>query len=160
MIDANLPSGTTGLLHPGQLFHIGVVVEDLSKAIDELSSGLGLTWKGGEPEQRTVWLDGEQRSLEMRIAHSVEGRPHFEVIEAIPDTPWAPANGLGVHHLCYWSDDSTRVCGELEQRGFRRVMGRPGAGSGYFRAASGVYLEILPRQRCDDISAWLTSGSR
>jgi Glyoxalase/Bleomycin resistance protein/Dioxygenase superfamily len=155
MVATDPPAGMPPLVHPAQLFHIGVVVEDLPKGIGELSSGLGLTWKGGEPEIVQVWLGGVKRSLEMRIAHSVEGRPHLEVIEAIPGTPWEPADGLGVHHLCYWSDDSTRLCSELEARGFPRVMGRPGGGSGYFRSPSGVYIEVLPRARCESMAAWL-----
>jgi catechol 2,3-dioxygenase-like lactoylglutathione lyase family enzyme len=157
MTSTSASANATSLVHPTQLFHIGIVVKDLPAALLELSLGLGLTWKGGDPEVREVWLDGTARTLEMRIAHSVEGRPHFEVIEAIPGTPWEPADGVGVHHVCYWSNDSTQLCAELESRGFPRVMGRPGAGSGYFRAPSGVYIEILPRSRCDDMAAWLSS---
>jgi hypothetical protein len=146
------------LVHPAQLFHIGIVVENMPAALVELSSGLGLTWKGGSPETREVWLFGGKRTLEMRIAHSVQGSPHIEVIEAIPNTPWEPVKGLGVHHLCYWSDDAIQACRQLELRGFPRVLGRSGAGSGYFRSPSGVCIEVLPRSRCEDLTAWLNDG--
>src|ERR1700744_682791 len=90
-------------LHPGRLFHIGVVTDDFDATLAEMSRDLGLTWRGGEPRTSTLWIFGEPRSVEMRIAHSVEGPPHYEVIASVPDTPWRTGRG-GAHHVCYWSE--------------------------------------------------------
>jgi hypothetical protein len=130
-------------LHPNQLFHVGVVAEDLDLAIGEMSRNLGLTWKGGRPAMMDLWLEDGPRRVEMRIAHSVQGPPHVEVIQAVPNSPWSAPKAPGVHHLCYWADDSAAVVAHLELSGNRRVLGKPGSESGYFLSPSGMYIEVI-----------------
>ena len=86
-MSTNAAAGATSLVHPPSCSTSGIVVEDLSAALTELSSALGVTWKGGDPEVREVWLGGTARTLEMRIAHSVQEGLTSRVIEAIPGTP-------------------------------------------------------------------------
>ena len=119
-------------LHPSQLFHIGIVAADFDATLAEFSRAFGLRWRGGKPTVMDAWIDGKRRSIEMRIAHSVEGPPHHEVIAAVPDTPWDPTKS-GVHHVCYWSDVAASICATLEATpGYRRVLGEVGSDSGYF----------------------------
>lgn len=147
-------------LHPAQLFHIGVVAGDIDKAMAEMSRNLGLHWKGGKSVEMDLVIHGEERRLEMRIAHSIEGPPHIELIQAVPDTPWAAPAAPGVHHLCYWSDRSAAVCAHLTSSGNRRVLGREGAPSGYFLSPSGIYIEIIPRELRDHLAGWLGKPNR
>lgn len=142
-------------LLPGQLFHVGVVADDIDAAMADMSRALGLTWKGGQPERRETCLYGEERSIEMRAAHSVQGPPHVEVIQSIPGTPWETPAAAGAHHLCFWTDNSTEVCAALERAGYRRVTGRPGATSGSFLSTGGLDVEILSRDQCERLSAWI-----
>jgi methylmalonyl-CoA/ethylmalonyl-CoA epimerase len=114
-------------LHPARLFHVGVTAVDFDAAKAELSRSLGVEWKGDRPTMMDLVLDGEERRLEMRIAHTVQGPPHIELIRCAPDTPWAQASE-GVHHLCYWAEDSVAACAAMEACGARRVTGRPGSG--------------------------------
>jgi len=142
-------------LHPAQLFHIGVVCEDLDAAMDEMGRSLGLTWKGGRPTRMDLCIFGEPRTVEMRIAHSVQGPPHVELIESIPDSPWAAPTGLGVHHLCYWSDEPRRLIASLEAAGATRALGRADAASGYFKLPGGAYIEVLDPETHARLSGWI-----
>ena len=152
-------SATQGL-HPVQLFHVGVVTDDFDATLAEMSRTLGLAWKGGAPRTMDLWLYGEPRQVEMRIAHSVQGPPHYEVIAAIPDTPWTPSRA-GVHHLCYWSDDAEAACAALESAPeYRRVLGRPGSDGGYFQASDGRLLEIIGPKLHGRLSGWISAAER
>jgi hypothetical protein len=153
--DTGLTEAIIGGLHPGQLFHVGIVATDIDKAMAEMSVAQGVTWKGGRPVLMDLTLFGEDRSLEMRIAHTVQGPPHIELIQAAPNTPWDPARP-GVHHLCYWSDLPGPICRSLEAAGYERLLGRPDADSGYFQSPGGMIVEIIGRELHDNLSTWLT----
>lgn len=142
------------MLHPAQLFHVGVVADDIDAAMRQMSADLGLTWKGGRPAMHDLCVYGEERSIEMRIAHSVEGPPHVELIQAVPGTPWEAASA-GMHHLCYWSDDAAALCARFEAQGHRRILGRAGAASGYFLSPEGMIVEIIHGDLHDRLAGWL-----
>lgn len=144
------------LLHPSRLFHIGVVADDIEKAMAEMSRSMGLTWKGGRSTTMDLVIDGEHRQIDMRIAHAVEGPPHIELIEARPGTPWSPPHGTGVHHVCYWSDNAAATCAALEQSGHRRILGPAGSAGGYFLSPAGMIIEIISAELHDHLSGWIT----
>jgi hypothetical protein len=152
---------TSPSLHPAQLFHVGVVAEDIDQAMAEMSKNLGLTWRGGRAKTMDLCLFGEERRLEMRIAHSMEGPPHVELIEAVPGTHWAAPTATGVHHLCYWSDEAAEICQRLEaDTANQRVTGKPGAPGGYFLTPSGLYIEIIGPELHTQLSDWIRRESR
>jgi len=140
-------------LHPGQLFHVGVVAADLDRAMAEMSRNLGVTWQSGKPRLMDLCLYGEDRQVEMRIAHTVQGPPYLELIQSVPDSPWAEPSA-GVHHLCYWSETAAEVCAALEAAGNRRVLGKPGADGGYFQSASGAIIEVIGPKMRDYLTAF------
>jgi catechol 2,3-dioxygenase-like lactoylglutathione lyase family enzyme len=146
-------------LHPGRLFHVGIVTNDFDATLAELTATLGFAWKGGQARVMDLWLYGEPRQVEMRIAHSVQGPPHYEVIASVPDTPWDPAKA-GVHHLCYWSDRSNEVCAALEAAGYRRVLGQAGSEAGYFISPDGRLTEIIGPTLHGQLSGWIASAGR
>jgi len=147
---------TVADLHPAQLFHVGVVAADLDQAMAEMSANLGLTWKYGKARPMDLWIFGEPRTLEMRIAHSVEGPPHVELIQAVPGTPWAAPNGLGTNHLCYWSDRPAEVMARLEGNpANRRALGKPGSPGGYILTPSGLYIEIIGPELHSSLRGWI-----
>lgn len=143
------------ILPPSQILHFGVVARDIDLAMQEMSDNLGVSWTDPSPVVVDIILYGQERTLEMRVAHSLQGPPHMELIEAVPDSPWALPEATGVHHICYWSDDSVAVCQSLEQRGNRRVMGMSGSDAGYFLSPSGMYIEIVPRELRDNLTQWI-----
>jgi hypothetical protein len=147
----------TGLdLHPARLFHVGVVAADIDQAMAEMSASLGFAWRGGRARSMELWLYGEPRTVEMRIAHSVQGPPHVELIQAVPDTPWVATPAQGTHHLCYWSDEPAAVCARLEgDPAIRRILGKPGSPSGYFQTSSGLIVEIIGPELHGSLSRWI-----
>jgi hypothetical protein len=153
------PDGA-GALHPGQLFHVGFVVRDMDAAMAELGRDLQLNWKGGKPQSMRLQISGEEREIEMRIAHSVQGPPYLELIEARPNTPWDVNGTIVQHHLCYWSADSAAVCARLEAAGYRRALGASGSGGGYFVSPSGTYIEIINVALRDQLAGWISKPSK
>lgn len=156
MMDADSTPPSLSGLHPAQLFHVGVVADDIDAAMREMSQNLGVEWVGGKATEMDLVVFGAKRRIEMRIAHAVQGPPHIELIQAVPGTPWSAPHAPGVHHLCYWSDHSAEVCQQLEQTGNRRILGEAGANSGYFLTPAGMVIEVIPRQLRDYLSAWIT----
>jgi Glyoxalase/Bleomycin resistance protein/Dioxygenase superfamily len=132
-------------------FHVGMIVPRLEPALDDLGALLGLTWRPIIDSEVPVHepAGGADRTLRLRFAYSVEA-PHLEVIEAVPDSPWALSEGSNLHHLGFWSDD---VPGDAA--GFERArcplevcMTAPGdrwpVAFSYHRA-HGVRLELVDR---------------
>jgi catechol 2,3-dioxygenase-like lactoylglutathione lyase family enzyme len=79
----------------------------------------------------------------LRIAHASNGQANFELIEAVPDTPWVTTEDLIQHHMCFHSPDSDAVCRQFEARGYQRVLGAPGDPQGYFQDPAGLLIEII-----------------
>ena len=115
-----------------QLVHIGLVCRDIDAAKARLSETLGVHWVGVEREPWPLVIFGETVSIPLRIAHASSGQANFELIEAVPDTPWVTSADLIQHHMCFHSSDSEAVCKQFEGRGFERVLGAPGDPQGYF----------------------------
>lgn len=147
------------VLHPGRLFHTGLVVVDIERAMAELSGSLGVTWKGGWPAMHRLHYFGTGHEVELRIAFSVEGPPHIELIEAKEGTIWPPEE-CGLHHLCYWSPTPEASAEALEAQGYTRLMGEPGSAGGYFRGPAGLAVEVLTEQYHDQLAAWLARPAR
>jgi len=76
--------------------HVGVVVEDLDKAMTELSLGLGVEWM--EPQIR------QNGPVRLRVVFS-RTAPYIELIQGQPGSSWDTSKGPHVQHLAYWTDD-------------------------------------------------------
>ena len=148
------------LLSSASLFHVGVVAKDIDVAMAAFTKELGVHWKGGYPLKMDVCVYGKPLSLEMRIAHTIEGEPHIELIQAIADTPWQVTRGREWHHLCYWSEEASELCQSLLDKGYARVLGFPGEDSGYFQAPDGLLIEIINAKLYRDLSGWLSKSNK
>jgi len=134
---------TSFLKHPHSLVHIGLVCRNMDEGRDLLSRTLGVSWVGGASEDWELLIEGESRSLSMAIAHSANGSPHYELIEAKPNTPWETDAEIQLHHLCITSADPGGLCDHLESLGYRRVLGKPKDPSGYFQQPKGLLIEVV-----------------
>lgn len=130
------------------LFHVGIVTEDLSATRDQLTALLGYEWGpeiGGPIE---VTLQTGAVTVDIRCAYSVT-TPRLEVVRSIPGTFWEPAPGSGIHHAGYWSDDVGADTAELERQGYAVEATRSGPdGSPFFsfvRSDSGFRMELVTR---------------
>lgn len=119
-------------------FQAGIVVPDLNRAMEELSTALDLRW--GTPLERQV---GE---WPLWIVFSLDGPPYLELIEGPAGSPWDAAEGSRLDHLGWWSDDLDSDRERLEAVDVSlEVDGRPlGGFFHYFRApSSGLRIELV-----------------
>jgi hypothetical protein len=133
------------------LFHIGVVAEDLDATTAALSTLLGYGWTPtmGGPLELTLPGTGDT-VLDIQCAYSTS-LPRLEVVRAVPGTMWEPVPGGGVHHVGYWSDDVAADAAALEEQGYELEASRrtPGGGAGLFftfhRSPIGFRIELVTR---------------
>lgn len=126
-----------------QLVHTGLVCRDIETAKEHLGDLLGVRWIGVDREDWDLTLNGERATLSLRIAHASTGGANFELIEAIPNSPWVTTEAISQHHLCFYSPDSVSACNALEQKGFLRVLGEAGDPQGYFKQPDGLLVEVI-----------------
>jgi hypothetical protein len=135
------------VLRHEDLWHTGVVVDDLDAAKAELGAQLGVTWFEGGGEVRLRTDDGT-RTVRTAYALSMQGPHHVELCRAVAGTFWTAAPPGHAHHLGYWTEDVAAASASLSQRGMPLV----GSVSfdddsppvcAYHRAANGLYVEVV-----------------
>lgn len=90
-------------------FQVGIVVPDIEKAMEELGASLGVEMIGP--------LERELDDGVLRIAFARTPPPYVELLEGPAGSIWDPADGAGMHHLGYWSDDLDADGARLEEAG-------------------------------------------
>lgn len=89
----------------GPYAHVGIIVEDLDSAMEEMTTALGLRWLPIQerPNDHTT----------LRLTFSTEP-PYIELIEGSPGTSRDTSHGPHVDHLAYWTsrfdEDKRRLC--------------------------------------------------
>lgn len=101
------------------LWHVGVVVDRLEAAQEQLAAAFDHTWADVLDRDVPVHLVDRTESGRVRWTASRGGRPQWEVIEAATGL-WsaAAAPGRGLHHLAYWSDDLAADSESLQASGY------------------------------------------
>lgn len=137
-------------LRHSDLFHTGIVVDDLSAAKDEFGRMLGLTWLEGGAEVRLL-AGGRSQVVTTAYAMSAEGPHHIELVQSIPGTLYERVGGLGdAHHIGYWADDVLSASARLSASGLARAAAfsirddRPPL-CVYHHAGPGCYIELVDR---------------
>ena len=74
-------------LQQANLFHTGIVVDDLATAKAELGAQLGVTWFEGGADVVLITDDGV-RSVRSAYALSKEGPHHVELAQSVAGTVW------------------------------------------------------------------------
>jgi hypothetical protein len=93
--------------HP--FFQIGLIVDDLDVAMEELGSALGIEW--GPPQERRLG------DVTCRITFGRHGPPYIELIEGKTGSPWDPDGGYRLDHIGYWTEDVAAESARLDQAG-------------------------------------------
>ena len=139
-----------GPLLPADLFHTGVVVDDLDAAKAELGARLGLTWSEGGADVVLITDEGT-RTAASAYAMSREGPHHLELCQSVPGTVWTATAPGQAHHLGYWVDDVAAASAALADQGAPAVAcvtvaeGRPPM-CAYHRTLSGLLVEVVNRK--------------
>jgi lactoylglutathione lyase len=143
---------------PENLYHSGIVVEDLDATLDWFTKVAGYRWTDVvEVDQVAQTPDGEI-TIPMRMAYS-GNLPRLEILQTAPGTIWVPADS-GVHHLGYWSDDVESDLATLEANGMRHeVKSYNPDGSGtllwaYCKSPIGPRIELVSRAMEPFIEYW------
>lgn len=148
----------------GQLFHVGMLVTDLSAAMDELTASSGVEWTSVRDTPMDVWLpERGYVTLDLRLAFSRQGPVRLELIQGPPGTPHDPANGTGLHHLGYWVDDPAAETERLLAQGWELVMAAAAPGDGYgrftyVRSPAGLLVEPVDIANRERFEAWWAGG--
>ncbi|MCE0763529.1 VOC family protein [Pseudonocardia kujensis] len=111
---------------PRIIWHAGFIVDDLEKAMSELSAGLGLTWAPIH-DIRGATLDGPEGkswTLNSRVCFSTDLPLSLELIEQDPGTPNVRRGETAFHHLGYWDEDLFAEEERLANLGYGCVMFR------------------------------------
>lgn len=145
------------------LYHTGIVVDDLEATMDWLAKVAGYTWtQVVSVDQQAVTADGEV-SIPMKMVYSgVE--PRLELLQTVPNTVWTPADS-GVHHIGYWSDDVEADVVALESNGLTvEVKSYNPDGSGtllwaYLKGTTGPRIELVSRSMEPFIAYWWESAN-
>lgn len=141
-------SDTETLRHE-DLFHTGIVVDDLAAAKDELGDELGVTWFEGGADVRVVSEDGAE-TVRTAYALSRQGPHHVELTQSVAGTLWTARAPGHAHHLGYWVDDVVAASTALSRRGSRMVAcvamadGAPPM-CAYHQTTNGLYVEVVSR---------------
>ena len=140
---------TSGPVQHTNLFHTGIVVDDLAAAKEELGERLGVTWTEGGADVALITDDGIQ-VVPSAYAMSREGPHHVELAQAVPGTIWTVAEPGHAHHLGYWVDSVTEASAALTASGVPRVAtvaiteDAPPM-CAYHRTTNGLYVEVVSR---------------
>lgn len=130
------------------LFHIGIVTDDLDATRAGLTGLLGYEWGPQIGGPVTVTLPGGVVvDVEMACAYSIT-TPRLEIVRSIPGTFWEPVAGAGVHHLGYWSDDVAADAAELVAAGYETEAtrgGPDGPSFAFLRSDTGYRVELVSR---------------
>jgi catechol 2,3-dioxygenase-like lactoylglutathione lyase family enzyme len=100
--------------------HVGVLVRDLDEAVERWSRLTGWTFKEisrYEPDSYVCNAAPSPHPHSQRIAMSIDGPPHVELLEVNPDEPTHGETELGLHHIAFLHvddvDEKMRELGEL-----------------------------------------------
>lgn len=132
-------------MNPDLNYHTGLVVADLEAAMKWFSDTAGYRWCEPFEGEQLVQLPDREVTLTLSGTYSV-GDGGLELVAAVPDTLWQPANA-GVHHLGYWSDDVDKDVQALLDTGAeleaKSVMPDGAAAWAYCRAGFGPRIEFV-----------------
>jgi len=136
--------------------HVSIVVRDLAGAVDFfLALGLGKQHEGsveGSEVDRIVGLEGVRSDLAFMATPDGHGQIElvkFNSPEARPGDSDAPANTLGLRHLCFAVDDVDATVTRLRAKGAELVGEVVRYGDSYklcyVRGPEGVIVELAEK---------------
>ena len=157
---------TSGL---GELWHVGIVVDDLDATALELGATLGHSFTSVQEQEVTVVLGDRAadpcalETARVRWAATSGESPDWELIQAGSGL-WSTerSRGQALHHLAYWSDDLEGDIARLRGQGYElEASGDDVEGRirfAYLIAPGGIRIELGARHTQQAWDEWV-SGS-
>jgi hypothetical protein len=142
------------------MWQIGMVVEDIDAACEDLARAFGWEWTRAE---RTIDVvaDGAPLNVTLQIAIARQGPSYLELIQGVEGTPWWPPHGLD--HIAFWAEELTENAARLEAAGLARKVSYQTAdgevmGMTYHQGDDGLRIEHVDAARRDGMLAWIEGG--
>ena len=147
------------VLAPTDLYHVGLIVDDIDAAATRLTAVNGYQWT--KPVEATLAVTTAHGDYEVpfKFVYSVQA-PHLELVHQVPGTIWSTTPDAAAHHLGYWVDDLAAAAAGLETAGYRQEA-RPAGDElsmfAYYTDPAGVRIEIVDRALFPDWPGFLES---
>jgi len=147
-----------------RIFHTGVRVPDLDRAMAELGEPAGLRWSAVQEREQGVWTpESGPVTIPLRFTYSTQGPQHVELLQGAPGTIWDGREHPGVHHVGVWADDLAAESAELVAAGWTLVAAQlpPDEGYGgftYLRPPSGMIVELVTSAIVPMFERWWAGG--
>jgi catechol 2,3-dioxygenase-like lactoylglutathione lyase family enzyme len=119
-----------------EVFHVGLVVEDVEHAMTELHTLLGTAWGRVQNHSAVRQTPEGPRRFQSVFAMSIDTPPFWELIGRQDGSPWAR---LGFNHVGIWCDDFDEAAALRTAAGWQWESGK------YFQGPDGVRYELVPR---------------
>ena len=139
----------TPLLRHADLYHTGIVVDDVDAAKAEYSDLMGVTWGPEGEVDVSVWLPDGMRMMSFKYAYTAEGPHRLELVRPTAGTLWTVTGPGHAHHIGYWCDDVPAMSAAMSARGMP-LAPKVGVESAdedasivLHRTASGLYVELV-----------------
>lgn len=148
----------------GELFHVGIRVPDIDRAMVDLANGTGTRWATLQHRQQPVWLpDSGSTELDLRFTYSSSGPIHLELLQGPGGSIWDGDTVAGPHHLGYWVDDVAVTTEDLLEQGWslEAASRDPEEGYGaftYVRSPSGILVEPVSIAVRPAFEQWWAGG--
>ena len=149
-------------MKPENLYHAGIVVDDLDATLDWFTKVAGYRWTDVVEAEQVVETPTGEKTIPMRMAYSGM-EPRLEILQTVQDTVWVPADS-GVHHLGYWSDDVESDLAALAANGMGyevRSYNPDGSGTllwAYCKGPTGPRIELVSSAMKPFIEYWWSTA--
>ena len=149
-------------MRAADLFHTGVVVDDLEAAMNWFTKVAGYTWTDVVTADQQAETPAGEITIPLKMVFA-GAYPRLELLQTIAGTVWTPADS-GVHHLGYWSDDVESDLATLESGGMAyeaKSYNPDGSGTllwAYAKGPTGPRIELVSRAMEPFINYWWSTA--
>jgi len=147
-------------MKPADLYHSGIVVDDVEATMRWLTETAGYRWCDPYAGDQLIETPAGERTLPFHIAYTMD-EPRLELLATVPGTCWVPSTS-GIHHLGYWSDDVDRDVETLVATGLDVEAKAPlPDGStlwAYCKADGGTRVEVVSSLIRPIMTQWFATG--
>lgn len=147
-------------MKPQDLYHIGIVVDDLDTTLRWFTDTAGYRWCEEYAGDQLVETPAGEVTIPMRFAYSMD-EPRLEILQSVPGTLWTSTDS-GIHHLGYWSDDvnadvAVLVAGGHELEAIVRLDEDTSMWA-YCRGEGGTRIEFVHSMMRPIMNQWFETG--
>lgn len=137
----------TATIPLGEMWHTGIVVPDLYKAVAEFRARSAIDFLDPLAVPLTI-RDYDTGDLTDVVVHTVMSAgtpPYLELIQAIPGTIYS----VGQVHLGFWSEGLPAAVSAMKDAGYHQVMSDTGADDGspammsFHQSPGGYLIEVV-----------------